>query len=326
MVNEVDLRDPLRESWRKGLAPGSPAGYFLAVACVALAGLVRFGLGLLVDDVVPLATFYPAVLVATLLGGASSGVAALILSGLVGWWAFMPHTMVVPTLSHTVSLALYFGSAGLIVCIAEGYRRAMRHIHEEEAKRELLMGELQHRSKNTMAVVQAIVSQSLAANKAEANKINGRISALAATNDLLTGSGDQFTDLRSILLAEFKPYAVGRVVLDGSHMNIGGDLAKSLALIVHELATNAAKYGSLSEPSGILSICWKVLGGRAEIRWIEQGGPLVVPPSKQGFGTRFIDQIVKTLQGEVATEFRPSGLECTMSFLLPKPILASSAH
>jgi two-component sensor histidine kinase len=106
-------------------------------------------------------------------------------------------------------------------------------------------------------------------------------------------------------------------------MNLGGDLAKPLALVFHELATNAAKYGSLSEPGGMLSVCWEVLGGRAEIRWVEQGGPLVVSPTTQGFGTRFIGQILKTLQGAVSTEFRPGGVECTVSFLLPEPMLPS---
>jgi two-component sensor histidine kinase len=326
MVNDVDLSDSLRKVWRQGLVPGSPAAYLVAVACVVVASLVRFALGLMVDDVLPLATLFPAVLAASVLGGVSSGVVATVLGAAVGWWAFMPpQTIVVPTLSHAINLALYFGSAGLIVCIAEGYRRSMRRLREEEVKRRLLVEELQHRSKNMMAVVQAIVSQSLAANKAEAVKINGRINALATTNDLLTGSADQSADLRSILLAEFKPYAMGRVVLDGGLMNLGGDLAKPLALVFHELATNAAKYGSLSQPNGVLSVGWKVLDGRAEIRWTELGGPPVVPPSKQGFGTHFIDQIVRTLQGEVAAEFRPSGVECTISFFLPEPTLRSRA-
>lgn len=327
-MNDADLNDYLGNLWRQGLVPGSAAAYLLAVGCVAVATLVRVVLGLIANDIIPLATYYPAVLVASLLGGASSGVLALILGGIVGWWAFMPphYTIAVPTLSHTISLALYFGSAGVIIFVAEGYRRAMRLVREEEAKRQLLVGELQHRSMNTLAVVQAIISQSLRGNREEAEKINRRIGALAATNDLLTESADQFTDLKSILLAEFKPYAMGRIVLDGGRMNLGGDLAKPLALIVHELATNAAKYGSLSEPDGVLSVRWKVLGGRAEIRWVEQGGPPVVPPTKQGFGTQFIDQILKTIQGAVATEFPPSGVECTISFLLPEPTLRSSGR
>jgi two-component sensor histidine kinase len=324
-VNDVDPRESLPKLWHHGLVPSSPAAYLLAVGCVVVATLARVVLGLIADDIVPLATYFPAVLVAALLGGAASGVVALILGGIVGWWMFMPHTIAVSTLSHTISFVLYFGSAGLIIFVAEGYRRAMRLVREEEAKRQLLVGELQHRSMNTLAVVQAIVSQSLTGNREEAAKINGRIKALAATNDLLTGSVDQFTDLKSILLAEFKPYAVGRIVLDGGRMNLGGDLAKPLALIVHELATNAAKYGSLSEPDGVLSVCWKVLGGRAEIRWVEKGGPPVVSPTKQGFGTLFIDQILKTMQGAVATEFPPSGVECTISFLLPEAMLRSPA-
>jgi len=139
----------------------------------------------------------------------------------------------------------------------------------------------------------------------------------------ITGSPDQITDLKSILSAEFRPYA-GRIVMDGRRMNLGGDLAKPLALVFHELATNAAKYGSLSQPGGVLSVCWEVLGGRAEIRWVEQGGPTVAPPTKQGFGTQFIGQILKTLEGAVVTEFRPSGVACTISFLVPEPILRSS--
>jgi two-component sensor histidine kinase len=325
MVNDVDLGALLRNTWRRGVVPNSPAAYLLAIVCVAVASLVRFALGLLADDTLPLATYYPAVLVASLLGGASSGTLALILGGIVGWWAFMPphFTIVAPTLSHVVSLALYVGSAAVIICVAEGYRRAMQRVSVEELKRELLMEELQHRNKNTMAVVQSIVSQSLLGNREEAEKINGRIKALSATNDLLTGSPDQITDLKSVLSAEFKPYAVGRIVMDGRRMNLGGDLAKPLALVFHELATNAAKYGSLSEPGGVLSVCWEVFGGRAEIRWVEQGGPIVAAPTKQGFGTQFIGQILKTLEGAVVTEFRPRGVECTISFLVPEPMLRS---
>ena len=324
-VNGVDLRDVVRELWRQGVVPDSLLPYLLAVACVFVASIVRFALGFVADDILPLATYYPAVLVASLLGGALSGVVALMLGGVIGWWAFMPphYTIVMPTLSHAISLSLYAGSAALIVCIGAGYRRAMHRVREEEAKQCLLMEELQHRSKNTMAVVQSIVSQSLDANRQEAEKINGRIRALAATNDLLTGSAGQMIDLESLLLVEFNPYAEGRVVMNGGRLSLGGDLAKSLALVIHELATNAAKYGSLSRPDGVLRVAWKVLGGRAEIRWVERGGPPVVVPTKHGFGTQFIDQIIKTLQGAVATEFGPSGVECTISFLLPEPIRRS---
>lgn len=321
-VNGVDLSDRLRKLAHHGLVPGSPAAYLLAVACVAVATLARVALGLIANDIIPLATYYPAVLVASLLGGAASGVFTLILGGIVAWWAFMPPHYA--SLSHTISFALYFGSAGVIICVAEGYRRAMRRVRDEETKRDLLVGELQHRSKNTMAVVQSIVSQSLLENTEEAKKINRRINALAETNDLLIGSVDQITDLKSVLLAEFKPYPVRRIVMHGTHMNLAADLAKALALVFHELATNAAKYGSLSDPNGWLRVSWKVLGDQAEIQWIERGGPPVVPPTKHGFGTQFIDRILKTMQGGVATEFPPSGIECTISFLLPEPTLPSS--
>src|SRR5258705_11269051 len=94
---------------------------------------------------------------------------------------------------------------------------------------------------------------------------------------------------------------------------------------MQELASNAEKSGSLSEPNGVICVYWKVLGGRAEIRWVEQGGTAVVPPNKQGFGPKFIGQILGTMQGAVATEYPPGGVECTISFLLPEPSLRSSA-
>lgn len=322
-VNAVDLSDHLRKLWRQGLVPGSPAAYLFAVVCVAMATLARMVLGLIANDIIPLPTYYPAILVASLLGGAASGVLALVLGGIVGACAFMPphYSIVVPSLSHTISLALYFGSAGVIICVAEGYRRAMRRVREEEAKRDLLVGELQHRSKNTMAVVQSIVSQSLRGNTKEAEKINRRINALAATDDLLVGSADQITDLKSILLTEFKPYPAQRIVMSGPRMSLAADLAKALALVFHELATNAVKYGSLSQPDGGLVVSWAVLGERAEIWWVEQGGPLVVPPTTQGFGTHFVGRILEALQGAVATEFRPNGVECKISFALPEPVV-----
>jgi two-component sensor histidine kinase len=305
--------------------PSLPLVYVFAVACVAVSTIVRFAFGWLGGEILLFASYFPAVLIVTMFGGAGPGIFSIVLSMVVVDLAFVPPDgFAWPTRSHTISLVYFLSMASLTVWVAESYRRVLRRLHEAEVKQKFLLREVEHRSKNIFAVVQSIVSQSLHANKEEARKINGRIHALAATNDLLTGSADQVTDLETILRAEFEPYAVGRIVMDGGRMNLRGDLAKPLALVFHELATNAAKYGSLSEPGGVLKVCWEVLGGRAEIRWIEQGGPAVVPPTKQGFGTQFIGQILKTLEGAVATEFLPSGVECKISFLLPESMLRGS--
>jgi len=170
--------------------------------------------------------------VVALIAGARAGVFATILGGIVGWLAFMTTSVYAgPTPTQGIGLALYAVSNGLIVWMAESYRGAIRRVEAQEAKRQLLLRELQHRSANTLASVQAIVTQTLRDNKEDARKINGRIAALAATNDLLTKSEDQTADLREIVLAELKPYGSMQVQLYGERTSLRPVLARAIGLV-----------------------------------------------------------------------------------------------
>jgi two-component sensor histidine kinase len=310
-----------RRFWHEGLPPASPAAYLFAVGCIAAATLARYALASVISAVIPFALYYPAILVATLVAGPAAGAVASLLGGIIVWAtiALPSFGLTLDTTSRVVTIVVYAISSGVIVWVAESHRRAVRHLDETEQKRLLLLRELEHRNRNTLAVTQAIISQSLRENREDAEKINARIRALAATNELVVRSDDQTADLKDILLAELKPYGEKRVVVQGGAVTLAPDLARSLALIFHELATNAAKYGALSAPDGRLSVFWANDGATIKITWAERDGPAVAPPTKRGFGLYFVERILDSAEGKVATEFRPDGLVCQISFAARQP-------
>ena len=278
---------------------------------------MRVTLGYLAGgDVVPFSTYYPAVLIAAIIGGSASGLLAMALGGVMGWWAFMPNqfSFVVPDRPQAITLAIYFLANILIIAVAEGYRRAYRRLDEEQEKRLLLMNELQHRGRNVSAVVQSIIKQSLRDDPERAGKINSRIQALTATDELLTKSDMQSLEIKEILRAELRPYEEARVRLQGDAFRLDASHARTLALAFHELATNAAKYGTLSKPEGRLSVSWRREDGIVEIDWREENGPVVVPPSANGFGTSFTRRLLQSLEGSVTSDFHRDGLRCRISF------------
>jgi two-component sensor histidine kinase len=271
--------------------------------------------------VVAFATYFPAALVAALVGGAWSGALAVVLGGLVGWWAFTPpsYTFRLIEPAQAVSLGAYVASSAVVVLAAESYRRVLAALRDEQSGRTLMLNELQHRMRNTLAVVQAIVTHSLRGSPEQAHTIAGRIAALMATNELLGGSEAQTADLRRIVASELEPYGGARVTVDGASVSLVPDLARALALIMHELATNAAKYGALSVPEGRLRVSWSQDAGRVSIAWAESDGPPVAPPTRRGFGTSFIARVLRSVDGSVQTEFHRDGVRCTIAFALPRP-------
>jgi two-component sensor histidine kinase len=299
------------------LPQNSLASYVFAVVCVVIATMLRFGIGALVGvHLTPFGTYYPAVLVAALIGGVPSGLLALLLGGIVAWWAFVPiqFSFALAEWSEALNLGIFFIANVLMICVAEGYRRAYRRLANEQTRRQLLMHELQHRSRNTSAVVQAIINQSLQGDTEAAQKISSRIRALVAADELVLQSEQQTLKLTDILLAELKPYGKNRVLLKGGELGLDANHAKALALTFHELATNAAKYGALSDPKGLITISWTVSDGLARITWEERGSSPVAAPTQSGFGTSFIDRVLKSIGGKVEREYRPEGLRCLLSF------------
>lgn len=177
-----------------------------------------------------------------------------------------------------------------------------------------LSREVDHRAKNLLAVVQAMVALS-DGDTPEAVKasISGRIQALANAHNLLAVAHWEGAALESIVQHEIEPYK-SRTLVSGPSHKVGARTAQSISLVLHELATNAAKYGAFSTPSGSVGIEWSVKPDqRLTLRWTEVGGPAVSPPSRGGFGSRAIKMMIKNqLDGSVEFDWRSTGLVCAI--------------
>jgi PAS domain S-box-containing protein len=186
-----------------------------------------------------------------------------------------------------------------------------------EAQIAMLARETEHRAMNVLATVQATVHLSRADSPEGLKRaIEGRIQALANVHRLFVASRWAGADLRSLITQELSPYDGNRrVLIDGPDLTLEPNTAQAIAVIVHELATNAAKYGALSQAGGRVRVEWShAADGRLILRWTETGGPLLEPPSHQGFGTRVIETMVRDqLKGELRLDWRVEGLACEIA-------------
>lgn len=191
---------------------------------------------------------------------------------------------------------------------------------EAERQQRLLQRELSHRLKNTLTMVQAIVSQSLenATDPADgARRASERIQALARAQNMLTSGNWENADIREVIGAAVAPHFDGteRVKIAGSNVGLSAQQGLGLSLAVHELSTNAVKYGALSTHKGRVSIGWTVNeDGAFHFEWVEQDGPPVRQPERQGFGSRLTTRVVPTyFDGKAAVEFRSDGIVYSLS-------------
>jgi PAS domain S-box-containing protein len=198
---------------------------------------------------------------------------------------------------------------------------------EAEEHQTMLAREVDHRAKNTLAVVQAIVRLAKRDSIEEYVKaVEGRIGALAQTHELLSQSKWEGADILRLILDELAPYHTDgqqQVTAIGPSLVLAPEQAQLVAMAVHELATNAAKYGSLSTKSGRVDVSWSIFEGLLSLEWLESGGPKVVVPTKAGFGTKIISSLGGS-HGRAEFNWRPIGLNFTMELqyqkgALPRP-------
>lgn len=193
-----------------------------------------------------------------------------------------------------------------------------------ENQRAELTNELSHRIKNSLAVVQAIVSQTLkqvSSIEEGREAITGRVAALARAQDILTSTSWAEADIRQIVEAALEPLRDNgaRFVLNGPPMKLTAQQSLGMSLAIHELATNATKYGALSTEGGTVAIDWRLTKDMSfEFRWIESGGPPVKEPKRSGFGSRMIERVVAPyFNGKASLSYPPAGLQFDLSGLLP---------
>ncbi|MCB9947423.1 MAG: response regulator [Rhodospirillaceae bacterium] len=195
-----------------------------------------------------------------------------------------------------------------------------------EEHRKLLIDELNHRVRNTLAIVASIAAQTRRHSESMddfSTAFEGRIQALAATHTLLAESRWGTSRLDTVIDQQVRPYAQrpDAVAQSGPALELPPKTALALSLVFHELVTNAAKYGALANASGQVAVGW-TLDGDADtrvlrVRWVESGGPPVAPPTRTGFGSKLIDlNIAHEFRGHVDRTFRPEGLECRLTIPL----------
>lgn len=204
-----------------------------------------------------------------------------------------------------------------------GASKIARDISERrraEATKELLLHEIKHRVKNTLSNVQAMASQTFRLGPAhEREAFSARLRALAEAHDLLTQRDWQWAALDEVISRALKPFRDGRgerMKAQGPALMMAPNSALLIAMLLHELGTNAVKYGALSNASGTVQVDWRVEGEgqdpRLVLAWTEQGGPEVTQPSHKGFGSRLIEHALQAEHGEADMVYAPTGLRCVL--------------
>jgi two-component sensor histidine kinase len=243
-------------------------------------------------------------------------------SKLTGWIvaAGISESSLAAPLWHSLAIASAIGAVLLLIGFAFAVRMATT-IARGEMLHDLLIEELNHRVKNTLAILQAIAVQTFrSATHTEREKFEGRLGALAEAHNLLSQERWQGSELADVVKRVLQPYVLNnpeRIKMFGPAVPLSPRLAVVLSMIVHEIATNAAKYGALSTDSGHVTLDWEVLeeGGTRKLRliWTETGGPPVVAPVQRGFGSRLIERSARDqLGGEATVDFLPRGVVYTV--------------
>lgn len=220
--------------------------------------------------------------------------------------------------------------AALANCMATSLQniRLMEDLRNEARHQQVLINELNHRVKNTLAIVQSLARQSLRGERPVpemAAEFEARLMALSTAHNLVTDTRWRSVDTRDLIEGSLKPFGLDRFEIDGPGMRLEPRAAVAFALALHELGTNATKYGALSAPNGRVSVRWRITPGaptpRLHFLWREIGGPAVESPSHKGLGTRLIERgLAIELAGKVELRFPADGVECEIDAPIPDAV------
>jgi len=318
----VKLSDEFRRAWQGTSQPPLIFGIGFAACCLALSTAARWGLSLIRPDVF-FTPYMPAVFFATAIGGARIGIMTALAGGVLG--ATVNFGDAQPDLARLALSIMYLIVCGLMIWGIEHYRsiasrqRAIsKRLIKEEEYRKLVIDELQHRLKNKLSSIHAVLHQVLHDQPQVWVGIDQRLRALSATDDLIARVDGTGCDIKDLLLSELGPYGHVRFTLNGNPLFLPAKLAVSLALMFHELATNAGKYGAFSSPRGLLQVSWWVSDDRLNIAWDETEGPAVDKIGEAGFGTKLLKSALTPFDGRTELAFLRTGVHCTMQCRIPR--------
>jgi two-component sensor histidine kinase len=302
-------------SWVLRIRPWSPHALLLALLSLVVSTALRM---ILAEWGATLffATYFPAVLIVAVFAGSPAAVLVTALTSLFAWWAYFPPAFEFSHLSGTdiANLTTFWLSAGLIIWLSHVYRQTVATLLDADGARELLIGELNHRTGNTLAVMQAIVSGTVA-SESDRRTLIDRLEALARANQMICETPNGYVSLSALIRDETAPYVTpDRLLVEGPQVHLEGETARSVALVLHELLTNAVKYGALSNGRGRVRIDWSCDNHNCLLRWIEIDGPVVVTPTRLGFGSRMMKASLSQISGTIEPRFGPDGYSCVLTF------------
>jgi two-component sensor histidine kinase len=317
----VKLIDEFRRGWQGTAQPSPLFSIGFAACCLALATVARWSLSLMRPDVF-FTPYFPAVFFATAFGGFRVGIATAVAGGVLG--ATINFSDASADFARLALLAIFLLVCGLTIWGIEHYRsvaadqrQISKRLIQEEEYRKLVVDELQHRLKNKSSTIHAVLHQVLYDQPLIWASIDQRIRALSATDDLIARVDGSGCDIKDLLLSELGPYGHVRFTLNGNPLFLPAKLAVSFALMFHELATNAGKYGAFSSPHGLLQVAWSVSDDRLNITWDETEGPPVGAIGRAGFGTKLLKSALGAFDGKTEIAFLKTGIHCTMQCRIP---------
>ena len=318
----VKLIDEFRRGWQGIAQPSSLFSIGFAASCLGLSTAARWCLALIRPDVF-FTPYIPAVFFATAFGGYRVGIVTALAGGALG--ASVNFSAATADFARLALLAIYLIVCGLTIwgiehyrSIASHQRQISRRLIQEEEYRKLVVEEFQHRLKNKVSTIHAVLHLILQDQPQIWASIDQRIRALSATDDLIARVDGTGCDIKDLLLSELGPYGHVRFTLNGNPLFLPAKLAVSLALMFHELATNAGKYGAFSAAHGLLQVSWSVSDDRLSITWDETEGPAVATVGEPGFGTKLLKSALTPFDGKTEIAFLKTGIHCTMQCRIPR--------
>ncbi len=322
--------------WTRVIPAKTPAwwrGLLLALAVVAVAFLARWAMTPLVGpDRLPFLTFFPAVLIATALGGRWTGLAALLMGAVVAVGAFVePLFGLSPQMAWSFVVFVLTGgviwlTAALLRSTVLKFREKKAQLEAEAAERErasqqlrTVAGELEHRVRNLLSLIQGLVQLSargVDSVEAYQKALGERLQALAKAQRLVADVGLSALPLPHILADAVNPFSRDgdRFRLDGPEIMVPAELALPLSLAVHELSTNAVKYGALSADDGRVEVSWSQTDDLIALVWKERDGPPVKAPERRGFGSRLLETALAAQRGRSTLTYEPDGVRYLATF------------
>jgi two-component sensor histidine kinase len=316
------LIDEFRRGWQGTSQPSPLFGFGFAVSCIVLATVARWCLSLIRPDVF-FTPYFPAVFFATAFGGFRIGTLTAFAGGALGVTINFSHEST--DAARLALLVIFLAVSGLTIWGVEHYRSVAaqqrgisKRLIEEEEYRKLIVNELQHRAKNKLSTIHAVLHQVLHDQPVVWASIDQRLRALSATDDLIAKVDGSGCDIKDLLLSELGPYGHVRFTLNGDPLFLPAKLAVSLALMFHEMATNAGKYGAFSSPRGLLQVSWSVSDERLTVSWDETEGPAIGALGKAGFGTKLLESALRPFDGKTEITYLKTGIHCTMQCRIPR--------